>query len=189
MAQKTKSVWFCTSCGNESAKWMGRCPSCGEWNTMVEEKVAASGGRNRIDNAAGHSSRPVPLSEIDSAEESRKSLYSAEMDRLLGGGIVEGSLVLVAGEPGIGKSTLSLQIPLRCKGLETLYVTGEGLADIRGALEHVSKRVSRVCEMLAPDLPYYNKPAMSSRIALTDLAYEDHRKGGFFNKLLNIFGG
>ena len=125
MAQKTKSVWFCTSCGNESAKWMGRCPSCGEWNTMVEEKVAASGGRNRTDNAAGHSSRPVPLSEIDSAEESRKSLYSAEMDRLLGGGIVEGSLVLVAGEPGIGKSTLSLQIPLRCKGLETLYVTGE----------------------------------------------------------------
>ncbi len=80
-----------------------------------------------------------------------------------------------------------------CSGRELdfkpLYVTGEGLADIRGALEHVSKRVSRVCEMLAPDLPYYNKPAMSSRIALTDLAYEDHRKGGFFNKLLNIFGG
>ncbi len=70
-----------------------------------------------------------------------------------------------------------------------LYVSGEGLAEIRGALEHVSKRVSRVCEMLAPDLPYYNKPAMSSRIALTDLAYEDHRKSGFFYKLLNIFGG
>ena len=70
-----------------------------------------------------------------------------------------------------------------------LYVSGEGLAEIRGALEHVSKRVSRVCEMLAPDLPYYNKPAMSSRIALTDLAYEDHRKSGFLYKLLNIFGG
>ena len=70
-----------------------------------------------------------------------------------------------------------------------LYVSGEGLAEIRGALEHVSKRVSRVCEMLAPDLPYYNKPAMSSRIALTDLAYEDQRKSGFLYKLLNIFGG
>lgn len=70
-----------------------------------------------------------------------------------------------------------------------LYVSGEGLAEIRGALEHVSKRVNRVCEMLAPDLPYYNKPAMSSRIALTDLAYEDHRKSGFLYKLLNIFGG
>ncbi len=70
-----------------------------------------------------------------------------------------------------------------------LYVTGEGLSDIRGALEHVSKRVSRVCEQLAPDLPYYNKPAMSSRIALTDLAYEDHRKSGFLYKLLNVFGG
>ena len=80
-----------------------------------------------------------------------------------------------------------------CSGRELdfkpLYVTGEGLSDIRGALEHVSKRVSRVCEQLAPDLPYYNKPAMSSRIALVDLAYEDHRRSGFFNKLLNVFGG
>ena len=80
-----------------------------------------------------------------------------------------------------------------CSGKELdfkpLYVSGEGLADIRGALEHVSKRVSRVCEQLAPDLPYYNKPAMSSRIALVDLAYEDHRKRGFFYKLLNVFGG
>ena len=70
-----------------------------------------------------------------------------------------------------------------------LYVTGEGLADIRGALEHISRRVSRVCEQLTPNLPYYNKPAMSSRIALIDMAYEDHRKRGFFYKLFNIFGG
>ena len=70
-----------------------------------------------------------------------------------------------------------------------LYVTGEGLGDIRGALEHISKRVSRVCEQLAPDLPYYNKPAMSSRIALVDLAYDDRRRSGFLYKLLSIFGG
>lgn len=80
-----------------------------------------------------------------------------------------------------------------CSGQELdvkpLYVTGEGLAEIRGALEHISKRVSRVCEQLAPDLPYYNKPAMSSRIALVDFAYEDHRKQGLFYKLIKKFGG
>lgn len=80
-----------------------------------------------------------------------------------------------------------------CSGKELdfkpLYVTGEGLADIRGALEHISKRVSRVCEQLAPDLPYYNKPAMSSRIALVDLAYEDNLKQSFFYKFAKKFGG
>ena len=93
---------------------------------MVEEKVAVKGASRSVEERApGQSSRPMPLSEIDSSEESRRSLHSAEMDRLLGGGIVEGSLVLIAGEPGIGKSTLSLQIPLHCKGLRTLYVSGE----------------------------------------------------------------
>lgn len=127
MVQKTKSVWFCSSCGNESPKWMGRCPACGEWNTMVEEKVAAKGAsvRKSDEFSPGTSSRPLSLTEIDSTEESRITLNSAEMDRLLGGGIVEGSLVLIAGEPGIGKSTLSLQIPLHCQGLKTLYATGE----------------------------------------------------------------
>lgn len=123
--QKTKSVWFCSSCGNESPKWMGRCPACGEWNTMVEEKVVTGVSRKQEDRTPGASSRPLSLSEIDSTEEARITLHSAEMDRLLGGGIVEGSLVLIAGEPGIGKSTLSLQIPLHCDGLKTLYVTGE----------------------------------------------------------------
>lgn len=70
-----------------------------------------------------------------------------------------------------------------------LYISGEGLADIRGALEHVSKRINRVCEQLAPDLPYYNKPSMSSRIALVDMAYEDHRKGGILYRILHLFGG
>ena len=139
MVQKTKSVWFCSACGNESPKWMGRCPACGEWNTMVEEKVAVKGNPRRQDEpSAGGQQAPLSLAEIDSAEEVRKSLSSPEMDRLLGGGIVEGSIVLIAGEPGIGKSTLSLQIPLHCQGLRTLYVTGEESA------RQVKMRASRL---------------------------------------------
>ena len=122
---KEKTVWFCSSCGNESSKWMGRCPACGEWNTMVEKSVVT--GKTaavRVQSLVGGSSRPLKLSEIASAQESRATLGIAELDRLLGGGLVEGSLVLIGGEPGIGKSTLSLQIPLSCH-LRTLYVTGE----------------------------------------------------------------
>ena len=122
---KEKTIWFCSSCGNESSKWMGRCPACGEWNTMVEKSVVT--GKTaavRVQSVVGGSSKPLKLSEIASAQESRATLGIAELDRLLGGGLVEGSLVLIGGEPGIGKSTLSLQIPLSCH-LKTLYVTGE----------------------------------------------------------------
>ena len=123
---KTKTVWFCKSCGNESAKWMGRCSACGEWNTMVEETVA-TGKKTGVQSVSvpGASHKPMPLAEIDSTHENRISLNNAEVDRILGGGLVEGSLVLIGGEPGIGKSTLSLQIPLNCPTLKTLYVTGE----------------------------------------------------------------
>lgn len=127
MATKIKTAWFCTSCGNESPKWMGRCPACGEWNTMVEETVAT--GKKPVGatsvNSVGPASRPQPLSSVETGGEARISLNNAELDRILGGGMVEGSLVLVGGEPGIGKSTLSLQIPLNCPNLKTLYVTGE----------------------------------------------------------------
>ena len=123
---KEKSVWFCSNCGNASTKWMGRCPACGEWNTMVEKTVVvgksmAVGGADALSG----DSRPSHLSEIGSAQESRISLGDGELDRLLGGGMVEGSLILIGGEPGIGKSTLSLQIPLGRPDLKTLYVTGE----------------------------------------------------------------
>lgn len=121
-----KTLWFCSACGNESPKWMGRCPACGEWNTMAE---APAQPRKAAEKAAAGSlhrpEKPRKLREIDSAGEQRISLGMAELDRLLGGGIVPGSLVLIGGEPGIGKSTLSLQIPLHCKDLRTLYVTGE----------------------------------------------------------------
>lgn len=123
-AGKTKSVWYCTSCGNESPKWMGRCPACGEWNTMVE-KTLDTGTKRARNSSVGSVHKPVSLKEIASTEETRISLNNAELDRILGGGIVPGSLVLIGGEPGIGKSTLSLQIPLNCPTLKTLYATGE----------------------------------------------------------------
>ena len=120
-------MWYCTNCGNESSKWMGRCPACGEWNTMVEapsEKKSAKSGSKGLAARASSGRKPVLLKEIDRSKEPRLMLGLPEVDRLLGGGIVPGSLVLIGGEPGIGKSTLSLQIPL-ASGLKTLYVTGE----------------------------------------------------------------
>ena len=121
---KAKTVWFCSNCGNEYSKWMGKCPACGEWNTMVEKEVV-TGKRPLAVSVPGASRKPMPLKDVSTTAEDRVSLGSAEVDRLLGGGIVKGSLVLMGGEPGIGKSTLSLQIPLSCPSLKVLYVTGE----------------------------------------------------------------
>ena len=126
---KIKKAWFCTNCGAESPKWMGKCPACGEWNTMVEEivtkepqKAYSVKQRGLLDNSQ---SIPQPLTNIQSTDESRLVLSLGELDRVLGGGMVKGSMVLIAGEPGIGKSTLSLQIPLANHSLRTLYVSGE----------------------------------------------------------------
>ena len=118
---KVKKSWFCNVCGAESPKWMGRCPACGEWNSMVEEVTSSGKGFINISNT----SRPQPLSAISTEEETRIVSGNAELDRVLGGGLVKGSLILIGGEPGIGKSTLSLQIPLYCSSLKTLYVSGE----------------------------------------------------------------
>ncbi len=125
---KVKKAWFCTSCGNESAKWMGQCPACGEWNTLVEEIVSkesnATGSRS-VSFLPTTNPRPQPLSQISFNAEERISLGNQELDRILGGGLVAGSMILLGGEPGIGKSTLSLQIPLHNPTLKTLYVSGE----------------------------------------------------------------
>lgn len=126
---KVTTTWFCSSCGNESSKWMGRCPACGEWNTMVEEhkvkqNASASPSRNQAFLNA-QDAKPQQLDGITFSEDNRFSLGNAELDRILGGGMVEGSMILIGGEPGIGKSTLSLQIPLHCQNLRTLYVSGE----------------------------------------------------------------
>lgn len=123
---KNKTAWFCTECGNEAPKWMGQCPACGAWNTMVEEKVATGSVKGNGSHKSSRSDNaPVKLSEVSSNDKERISLNLPEVDRLLGGGLVKGSLVLIGGEPGIGKSTLSLQIPLLNPGLNVLYVTGE----------------------------------------------------------------
>lgn len=121
---KTKSVYFCQNCGHESPKWMGKCPSCGEWNTMAEEKITVS-GKNKNSSGKRDSSVPQKLSEIKPLEEERIKMPSSELNRVLGGGLVVGSLTLIGGEPGIGKSTLLLQNILSIRNRKILYVSGE----------------------------------------------------------------
>ncbi len=122
---KVKKAYFCTACGYEAPKWLGRCPACGEWNTFTEEVV--SRGDDKLPSAAGMrpASRPVPVGEIEEIHRRRRQLCSPEVNRVLGGGLVDGSLVLLGGEPGIGKSTLALQLAMGSRGLRTLYVSGE----------------------------------------------------------------
>jgi len=150
---KTRTAFFCQSCGAESPKWVGKCPSCGEWNTYVEEVVekaepaaaawgglsggiggggggggwaserSEDGGEGPERNRSG--ARPMRLSEIEAGDQFRLPTADPELDRALGGGIVPGSLVLVGGEPGIGKSTLLLQLGLRIRGVKVLYISGE----------------------------------------------------------------
>ena len=123
---KTKTVFYCTACGNETPKWQGRCPACGEWNTIQEhiEKPAAAGKGRAVSIGAANSARK--LSEVLTDNEIRFSTGMGELDRVLGGGAVAGSLVLVGGAPGIGKSTLLLQIcNSLCAGRKVLYVSGE----------------------------------------------------------------
>lgn len=124
MAKQDKSVWFCSNCGAESSKWVGRCPGCGEWNTMVEERVRKTSGRTRAP-LHGQESVAQPITEVITREEPRIHMPSEELNRVLGGGLVAGSLVLVGGEPGIGKSTLVLQNILSIRGRRILYVSGE----------------------------------------------------------------
>ena len=121
---KEKTVYVCSNCGQESPKWVGKCPSCGEWNTYVEEVVStksAAGGRGEFGTMEQSKVRPQRIDDIQITEESRIDLGNGELNRVLGGGLVRGSLVLIGGEPGIGKSTLILQTVLALKGQKILY--------------------------------------------------------------------
>ncbi len=125
---KSKSAYFCQNCGYESPKWLGKCPSCNQWNTFVEElvqKTPTSVPDWKSNTPAGRVAKPASIDEIIYAEEARIATRDAEFNRVLGGGIVAGSLVLIGGEPGIGKSTLMLQLALSMKKLRVLYVSGE----------------------------------------------------------------
>lgn len=129
---KDKLMYVCDNCGQESAKWIGKCPSCGQWNTFKEFRVKAAAVTSRQGGGvlpmAGNAERgasPTLLSDIDATEEPRIDLHDEELNRVLGGGLVPGSLVLLGGEPGIGKSTLVLQTVLRLKDKKVLYVSGE----------------------------------------------------------------
>ncbi len=122
---RAKTLWYCTECGNEFSKWQGQCPGCGAWNTIVEQpaekKSTTAASRNPLTR-----SRPLPLSQVETTEELRFPTGMSELDRVLGGGAVRGSLVLVGGAPGIGKSTLMLQICGQlCSAAKVLYVSGE----------------------------------------------------------------
>ena len=125
---KTKTVFVCTNCGTQSPKWMGRCVACGSWNTYVEEKIEKEGSRPYDWKTSGETkqaSRPKTLAEIEGNGVGRLITPDEEFNRTLGGGLVAGSLVLMGGEPGIGKSTLLLQVALGMKGISVLYVSGE----------------------------------------------------------------
>ncbi len=123
---KVKSVYICSECGAESPKWVGKCPSCGAWNTYVEELIKKEPATWRAASGIVRDGmKPRLLRDVTAKEETRIDMHDAELNRVLGGGLVKGSLVLVGGEPGIGKSTLVLQTVLQMKGLHTLYVSGE----------------------------------------------------------------
>ena len=124
---KDKTVYVCTNCGQESPKWAGKCPSCGQWNTFVEEVVhkEAPVARHVAHGIESIRSKPQHLKDIQFSDEQRIDMLDNELNRVLGGGLVQGSLTLIGGEPGIGKSTLVLQTVLRLKGKKILYISGE----------------------------------------------------------------
>jgi len=150
---KIKSVYVCSQCGNDSPKWLGKCPVCGEWNTYVEEFISKQNHANETSNLSNYvtqQSKPILLQEINAGDEIRMDTGDQELNRVLGGGLVPGSLVLIGGEPGIGKSTLVLQTVLKLNDCKILYVSGEESAKqlkLRAErLEESSGNLFIVCE-------------------------------------------
>ncbi|MBQ0043222.1 MAG: DNA repair protein RadA [Lachnospiraceae bacterium] len=148
--EKRQIAYFCQNCGHESAKWMGQCPSCKEWNTFVEEKIVgitSGSDKNKSGLTSGSKAKPVSISEVEIGDEERISSGIGELDRVLGGGIVPGCLVLVGGDPGIGKSTLLLQVCQKLTSDEdkaaarsVLYISGEeSLQQIKLRAERIGK--------------------------------------------------
>jgi DNA repair protein RadA/Sms len=140
---KSKSTYFCQNCGAQSPKWLGKCPSCGEWNTYVEELIKKEEKGDYKSTSAQIAIKPKLLKEIHFTEENRIISPDGEINRVLGGGIVPGSLVLIGGEPGIGKSTLMLQLALMLEGKKILYISGEE------SEQQIKMRAERIGQMLS----------------------------------------
>lgn len=134
---KVKSVFFCTHCGFESPKWQGKCPSCAEWNTFVEETIRKGAGKKTAGSGLNHK-KPIRITEVPAENLVRNQLRDGELNRVLGGGLVPGAMVLIAGEPGIGKSTLMLQAAMQYQNGSVLYVSGEESA------EQITQRAKRI---------------------------------------------
>ena len=164
---KVKKAYFCKNCGFEAPKWLGRCPSCGEWNTFTEEIVARESGSVPA-NVAGSlpAAKPQRVRDIRESEHRRMDLGNSEVNRVLGGGMVPGSLILLGGEPGIGKSTLSLQLALAANGLKTLYVSGEE------SLKQIKIRAARL-HISSPELYILAETDMEQIINETELLEPD----------------
>jgi len=124
---KTKTTFFCQNCGAQSSKWLGKCPSCGEWNTYIEEVIQREEKGNKWQSMrhGDRERKPQPVAEIAFDTDQRIHTHNTELNRVLGGGLVPGSVILIGGEPGIGKSTLMLQVALNCTGIKVLYISGE----------------------------------------------------------------
>ena len=124
---KEKTAYVCANCGYDSPRWIGKCPSCGEWNSFVEQRIGKNTSQKKATQSYSSSTvtSPVAIREIQTSDDPRINLHDNELNRVLGGGLVMGSLVLIGGEPGIGKSTLVLQTALKLKGMKVLYVSGE----------------------------------------------------------------
>jgi DNA repair protein RadA/Sms len=170
---KTKIAYFCQSCGFESPKWLGKCPSCQQWNTFVEEIIEKGNTSNAVptwkvtSNTQQRANKPVQVADITFNEEDRVLTPDKEFNRVLGGGIVAGSLVLIGGEPGIGKSTLMLQLALNMPNLKVLYVSGE----------ESERQIKMRAERLAPDGENSKSQSLNSKNQILNSKFEiEHPK-------------
>ena len=149
---KTKSAYFCQSCGYETAKWLGKCPSCNSWNTFVEEIIEKPTSNIPAWQPSGSSkklNKPNKVTNIESSTEHKISTSDLELDRVLGGGLVAGSVILIGGEPGIGKSTLMLQLALNISGKKVLYISGEeSEQQIKMRAERITENPKADCYIL-----------------------------------------
>ena len=166
---KDKTAYVCDNCGHESVKWIGKCPSCGQWNTFKEIRVApavASGARRQVAGGVGNApsarDKPMPISKVQAKDEPRIDLHDDELNRVLGGGLVRGSIVLLGGEPGIGKSTLVLQTILRMPEKRILYVSGEE------STHQLKMRADRIEENVADNVIVLSENALEKILMQVD---------------------